>query len=523
MGSQRTLDQWSQILSTVNELILILVGWLALGTAILVLLQIYRRSRRRNVSITEFINASGLPELDGNLQSLKYLVRERVVERLRLVQRQLREKPKDSALPAAVSPDSFPAPTATSDQELNRLAESLTAYVPQFAPIVQLLRDIAFRQKGIRVSGKLQRRTGAPNCLGVTLEISGFAIDSVNAETVWEAEAPASGQDCRLRERLLTILEPASCLLASRLVHYELLGSYQSDKLSIRAQLRLATNRLFRKNSRASIPPQHTALVSNFVGMLLTFDAYRIEHEGYSQVFFRRAATEFDRAVKAAPSLYQPWENRGHLYLQWAQMDSHRAPELLAKALSDLNSALQRITQLPTEARQTVERRLRLGRSYGELRTADPELVNHASEQIAELESFATLEMDDFFLFNLACWHGLYSLQQRNSRALSKAVTYLAYSLIRDPNSERWAAADQDSDLIAIRELVSDLRNQLMMALGVDPTLPSQTGAEFSSKVARWLSPVLARLDRQEDNDVHPECDTKGPGTNIIEGKANSI
>jgi hypothetical protein len=501
--SASVLDELSNRLSTVNSLILILAGWVGIAAVMVVVLRILRLRRRRQLVVSTFVNASGLPELDSTVQGLGYLVRERLVQHLISTQRQLRESAKRTSLPPSLASAQSPAPSSTSDEQVKDLVASLRAYVPQpIAPIIQLLNDVALRPLGTRVAGTLQQRGTAASRIGITLELTDLRGEQEpSVETVWETAANETGAQGTAQERLITLIEPAARLLARRLVAQELLRSsgLPASAGTRRDDVRLAGIPGLSRALEQSMPRgEYEALVRNFIGMLLQGDALTYQKAGLAPSFFVRAIAEFDRAIELAPLMYQPYENRADTYALQAQTDPVLAPGLLAKAMLDYSTAQERARALPSLTRPAVEHRLQIGQYLAQLRTGDSVLIQLAAERVAELEAFAGSELDDQFLYNLACWHGLsFRMNKTNVEAGSKTLRFLVYCFVRDRtrNRRRWSAAEFDSDLETIHSLLPRLRLALSLELSRPPRLSEMVGEPFIQRIEGLLSPILVDLD----------------------------
>jgi hypothetical protein len=491
-------------------LILVLLEWAAIVALVIVVIWLFRLRRRRQLVVSAFLNASGLPELDTTVQGLGQLLRERLVRHLQITQRQLRESVERTGLSSTpMAAQRAPMPVGEPDQRAKELVASLKAYVPQTAgPAVQLLSDVFLRPAGSKVTGTVQRG-GSPE-FGITLELTDLGgSQSPSIETIWEAaETRAAAGDKQsvgrqagssdgLHERLAALLDPAARLTARRVVALELICAH-------------------RKRERS--PQDHEALVRNFIGMLLQGDALQYRKHGHATFFFEQAIREFDRAAEVAPKLYQPYENRADTAAIQAQVDPGRAGRLLPKAIGDYETALQRAQALSDSGTKAqVVHRLQIGQMLTQRRLNDPPGVPVAVERIPELERVAASELDDQFLYNLACWFGFdYNLRQEAATASrqrwwrtllrrpplaeperdaeAKALRYLAYCLARAVTEERAEdrakGAQEDSDLSLIKDKVPRLCEKLVEELRRDPGLRTTRGQPFVDSIDRVLVQV---------------------------------
>jgi hypothetical protein len=285
------LDRLSNSATTANSLILVLVEWAGIVAVVVLIIWLFRLRRRRQLVVSSFVNASGVPGLDAAAQGLGQLLRERLVGQLNITQRQLRENVRRTELsPTPAAADRSPMPVGEPDQRVKDLVTSLKAYVPQTAgPAVQVLGDVLLRPTGTRVTGTVQH--GGAGRLGITLELTDLGGDHApSVETIWDAATVGDKQGDPYG-RLAKLLEPAARLAARRIVALELISAYSPRRRA--------------DGSRRS-RHEHDALVHNFTGMLLQSDALVYADQGLAPFFFGQATKEFDGAVELAPELYQP-------------------------------------------------------------------------------------------------------------------------------------------------------------------------------------------------------------------------
>jgi hypothetical protein len=192
----------------------------------------------------------------------------------------------------------------------------------------------------------------------------------------------------------------------------------------------------------------------------------------------------------------------------------------LFRAIADYETALQHAEALSDPiARTQVVRRLQISLVLTQRRINDPVRVTVAAELIPTLEIAAVSEVDDQFLYNLACWFGLdANLRQKaatagrrqlrwrrppwqlplakpDPTAEAKALCYLAYCLARavtDKRAEdRARAALYDSDLRVIpNEKVRRLLKVIAVERRRDPQLRTREGQTFAAAIDKALAQV---------------------------------
>jgi hypothetical protein len=513
-AGQGVLDRLSHGATTANSLILVALEWAGIVALVVAVVWLLRLRRRRQLVVSAFTNASGLTELDAATRGLGHLLREHLVNHLQVTQQQLRENVERTGLsPTPTAAERSPVPVGEPDQRVKELVTSLKAYVPTTTgPVVQLLSDMFLRPVGTRVTGMVQRDGSAR--LGITLELTDLGGDyAPSIETMWEAataRAGDRGKQAAARqpapsngpgERLDMLLDPAARLVARRVTALELIYAPRRERERPRRPQR-----------------QHEALIRNFIGMLLQSDALVYATQGLAPFFYGQATKELDRAADADPDLYQPYENRADTAAMQAQNDPEQSRRLLHKAIDDYETALRRAQALSDPAKTQVLHRLEIGLLLTQRRINDPARVPIATERIAELEGAAVSELDDQFLYNLACWFGLDSnLRQQAATAArrhrwwrtllrrlpvaepdpdaeAKALRYLAYCLARavtEARSDDWAsAALADSDLQLVEAKVPRLREAIAIELRRDPGLRTRVGSPFADGIDRALAYV---------------------------------
>lgn len=477
------LDEVLENLENLDQKFNTIVFLLAKGLIILLsFVVIYRiiiliYSRKSQLVIDNFANASGAEGMDFVLSGLSQLGRERLVRDMKGVHQRLKEHISGNGLPAYAPPDKLPLPQATPDERLSSLVASLNEFTPdQIDPLVNLLK-IVFPSYGTKVTSILQSQGENHRRLGITFEITDIeGRVASKIYTIWEETATektsekASGDEVELpvvesypeiKDRYRSLLKPANRWLALELSRREMLTNVPWYYLGNWSQ-------------------RYQAQIHNFFGVINYASA-----PTHAKFFYQLAIEDLEAAIVLDPNWYQPYENLGDTYsTQGREFQENRRVNLQRKAILQYEEALKRCED------EIIRRRIKVGKAMAQLLTEDEILVQKAEQEIQLLEKQWNAESDlsSRFLYNFASWYAIFTAQNNgDEQTKQKARRYLVYALLRDGDRNLWEWARIDPDFQAVRERFTDLQFLLMKKLNEVPELVGITGERFVKHVGEIL------------------------------------
>ncbi len=462
-----------------------------LSTAVIYRIIILVVSRRSQLIIDNFSNASGAEGMEFVLQGLSQLGRERLVREMKGVHQRLKEHISSTGLRTYALPDKLPLPQTTPDERLSNLVASLNELTPdEIDPLVSLLK-IIFPPYGTKVTSILQSQGEDFNRLGITFEITDIQVRRASKlYTIWEDKITETVTDTAIK----TTIKAASARTSREEQEFDLppFETYPELKDRFRLLLKPTTRwlalELSRREMLANIPwyylgnwcKRYQAQIHNFFGVIHYASA-----PTHGSFFYQLAIEDLQAAVEFDPNWYQPYENLGDTYsTQGREFQESKRFNLQRQAILQYEKALARCED------ETVRRRIKVGKAMAKLLTEDETLVEEAQQEIQLLEQQWNGESDlsSRFLYNLASWYAIFTAQNNEDvQNKQKARKYLVYALLRDGDRNLWDWASRDPDFQAVRERFADLQFVLMNKLNEVNELPEITGDRFVKHVGEIL------------------------------------
>ncbi|MEO0687836.1 MAG: hypothetical protein AAFY76_22975, partial [Cyanobacteria bacterium J06649_11] len=231
---------------------------------------------------------------------------------------------------------------------------------------------------------------------------------------------------------------------------------------------------------------RYQSQIHNFFGVINYASA-----PTHGNFFYQLAIEDLQAAIELDPNWYQPYENLGDTYsTRGRDVNENRRVNFQRKAILQYEKALVRCED------ETVRRRIKVVKAIAQLLTKDETFVQEAQKEIQLLEEQwdACSDLSSRFLYNLASWYAIFTVQNNPSQETEqlnqikqKARRYLVYALLRDSDRNLWDWASRDPDFQGVRERFTDLQFVLMKTLNEVDELPEMKGEKFVKQVEEIL------------------------------------